>query len=119
MCLCVGDDYCLHESFSQRCLKNEVMLMRSAIYGRMRTGRCVTQEEVAAQKLLAGEVPGVLGCSADVFEILDRRCSGHAHCEIRVIDPSLQKFKPCFPGLSVYLEASFECVSGKSSLVLL
>lgn len=114
----MSDDYCLHESFNPRCLKNEVILMRSAIYGRMRTGRCITQEEVAAQKLLAGEVPGVLGCSADVLEVLDRRCSGYVQCETRVIDLSLQNMKPCFPGLSVYLEASFECVPGKSSIIL-
>lgn len=117
--VCVADDYCVHESFSPRCLKNEVILMRSAIYGRMRTGRCITEEEVAAQKLLAGEVPGVLGCSADVLEVLDRQCSGYVQCDIRVIDMSLQNVRPCFPGLSVYLEASFECVSGKWSLFLL
>lgn len=89
--------------------------MKSATYGRMRTGRCITAEEVAAQKRqLAGEDIRLLGCSADVLETLDRRCSGNAECNIRVSDIQDENIQPCFPGLKMYLETSYDCVISKS-----
>lgn len=89
--------------------------MKSAIYGRMRTGRCITTEEVAAQRrLLAGEEIRLLGCSADVLETLDRRCSGNVECNIRVSDIPDENVQPCFPGLKMYLETSYDCVISES-----
>lgn len=89
--------------------------MKSAIYGRMRTGRCITTEEVAAQRrLLAGEEIRLLGCSADVLETLDWRCSGNVECNIRVSDIPDENIQPCFPGLKMYLETSYDCVISES-----
>jgi len=90
--------------------------MKSATYGRMRIGRCITSEEVDAHRMVAGDDPRYLGCSADVLHILDRKCSGKAGCEARWSDISSENIKPCFPGLTVSLEVSYECISGKSSL---
>jgi len=87
--------------------------MKSATYGRMRTGRCITTEEIDEQKTLSGDACRFLGCSADVLHILDRKCSGKAGCEARWSDISSENIKPCFPGLTVYLEVSYECISGK------
>jgi len=106
------------ELFQPRCLMNEVILLRSATYGRMRVGRCVKAEEVAAHKARGGDDPLYLGCSAEVLAILDQKCSGKAECDIRLSDIPDDKIQPCFPGLKMYLEISFECISSWSSCFL-
>ena len=93
--------------------------MRSATYGRMRIGRCISAEEVAAQRsLTGGDDARILGCSADVLSILDRKCSGKSQCDIRTADVSYNNAKPCFPGLISYLEASYYCITGKHFLII-
>lgn len=86
--------------------------MRSATYGRMHIGRCITVEEVDAHRSVAGDDPRYFGCSADVLALLGRKCSGKTDCEVRVIDILLEKIRPCFPGLSVYLEVTYDCING-------
>ena len=86
--------------------------MESATYGRMRVGRCITAAEVDEQKTLSGAVSRLIGCSSDVLPLLDRKCSGKTECDIRVIDMSLENATPCFPGLNVYLELSYDCING-------
>lgn len=97
---------------------SDVILMRSATYGRMRIGHCITAEEVAGQGPIAEEDPRYLGCSIDVLNVLDRRCSGRKECSIRVADVSSRKNKPCLPGLNVHLEAAYDCINSKCSLLI-
>jgi len=106
------------ESFQPLCPRNEVILMKSATYGRMRIGRCITSEEVDGHRSAVGEDPRYFGCSADVLHILDRKCSGKAGCEARMSDISSENIKPCFLGLTVSLEVSYECISGKLSIFI-
>ena len=87
--------------------------MKTAIYGRMHIGRCITAEEVVAQRRLAGDDPQILGCSADVLPMLDAKCSGKTDCNVRLSDIAAENIKPCFPGLVMYLEVSYECINGK------
>ena len=117
-CQAALEEYCVHESIQPLCPKNEVILMNDATYGRMRIGRCITSEEVDALRVVAGDDPRYLGCSANVLHILDRKCSGKAGCEARWSDISSENIKPCYPGLTVYLEVSYECISGKFSSTL-
>jgi len=105
-------DYCLTESFHASCLKNEVIFMTSATYGRMRIGRCVKAEEVDAHKAIVGDDPRYLGCSADVLQKLDQKCSGKTDCKFRVYDILDENIQPCVPGLKLYLEASYKCIYG-------
>jgi len=104
-------EYCLStEAFNARCLKNEVIIMNSAIYGRMKIGRCLDAVDVS----LFGTGSDMFGCSVDVIHILDERCSFKNLCEIVLtFDVDLLKQKPCHPKLNSYLEASFDCVTGK------
>src|SRR6218665_4217397 len=89
-------DFCNHETFKPRCLKNEVIVMKIATYGRMRVGRCITAEEIEEQKLLTGNNPRILGCSADVLPLLDQKCSGKTECDVRSSDIAAESIKPCF-----------------------
>jgi len=110
-------DYCLAtEAFKARCLKNEVIVMNSAIYGRMRIGRCLKAVDVSS----FGTGSDILGCSVDVIHIIDKRCSFKNQCEIVLtFDVDLLMEEPCHPGLKCYLEASFDCVTGNKILCIL
>ena len=98
------------EKFQPRCWKNEVIVMRRATYGRMRIGKCIEAEE---DVLANGNDPRYLGCSVDVLDILDNRCSGEAQCDVSVNDQELGNTKPCYKSLRMHLEASYSCAGGE------
>lgn len=101
----------MSEIFQPRCLSNEVILIINAKYGRMAIGECIKAEQIKAF--------GHLGCSTDVVHLLDEKCSGKTQCDVFValINDQL-KVKPCVEGLSVYLEASYECIRGNLCSVI-
>ena len=84
--------------------------MRRATYGRMRIGKCIEAEE---DVLANGNDPRYLGCSVDVLDILDSRCSGEAQCDVSVNDQELGNTKPCYKSLRMHLEASYSCAGGE------
>lgn len=96
--------------------RNEVIVMTSARWGRMETGRCL---EIHPNSLAAqGHDPLFLGCFEDVLSIMDRKCSGRSACNVRVSD-ELNDVRPCYPDLTRYLQYSYECVKGKILCVLI
>ena len=95
-------DYCQTEYFNASCPRDHVILVLSARYGRMRSGRCFTVSY------------GITGCSVDVLPFLHRRCSGHAQCEVHTMDPGLHEPEPCPLELAAFLEASYQCLRGTS-----
>lgn len=90
-------EYCELEVFQPSCWKGEVIVMRSAFYGRMRIGQCVEADL------------GYLGCSADVLKAADRKCSGRQSCSISIPDADFDATKPCYKELKMYLDASYSC----------
>ena len=81
--------------------------MTSALYGRMRIGKCV---EVSL---------GYLGCKTDVLDIADGICSGHQSCEITVPNGNMDyrvitdPHTPCMKEMKNYLETTYTCVKGE------
>lgn len=73
--------------------------MMSAVYGRMRSGRCV------------GGVS--LGCQTDVIRYMDDACSGRQACSLGVNDIDLYA-QPCPRDYKSYLQASYRCVKGEN-----
>jgi len=96
-----SDEYCDTEVFRAECTEGEVIVLDRARYGRMKIGRCVETDM------------GYLGCSSDVLQLADRRCSGRRVCEIRVPDAELETTNSCLNELKTYLEVSYTCVKGK------
>ena len=92
--------YCQWESFNATCERDEVILMVSAKYGRMRYGGCVKENH------------GHIGCSADVISHLDRTCSGRQSCVMSIPDAELHQVHACPNELMAYLEAKYTCVKG-------
>lgn len=83
--------------------------MRSALYGRMRVGRCVETEGRLVDVMKNDHL--YLGCSADVLPVVDSRCSGQSRCYVKVAD--FRSTRPCYAGLEMYLEASYSCARGR------
>ena len=99
-----AQEYCENEAFRAACGVNEVIVMRSAQYGRMRLSKCIDRDY------------GYVGCSVDVLVHADRKCSGRRKCEIRVPDPDFSNDIDCPRDLKPYLEVGYDCVKGEFSL---
>ena len=101
---------CQLEMMKGRCRwRSEVIVMMSARWGRMKTGRCL---EIHSNALAAlGHDPMFLGCSEDVLHVMDQKCSGRSSCDVRIAD-ALDEIKPCYPDQTRYLEYSYSCVKG-------
>ena len=87
-----------------------MIVMTSARWGRMKTGRCLDIHPNALAAL--GHDPLFLGCSENVLSITDKKCSGRSQCDFRMSDPELDKVTPCYPDQLRFLEASYTCVKG-------
>ena len=98
ICLVELHEYCEWESFNGTCLSDEVIIMRTARYGRMRLGRCVNQNY------------GHIGCGTDVMPFLETKCSGQQACVVSVI--SFHDKRSCPKDFKGYLEASYYCLKG-------
>ena len=94
-------DYCLEEGFSANCDGESVIMIKTALYGRMNVGRCVTRNY------------GYIGCSQDVYSQVSKLCSGKRTCKIGNFASTFSDIRPCPEDLKGYMEVSYECVSGK------
>jgi len=104
-------EFCQLETMRARCRWNsEVIVMTSARWGRMKTGRClnINPKRLASNR----NDPMFLGCSEDVLPLLDMKCSSKPVCDVVVPNPDLDKVTPCYEDITRYLEASYTCVKG-------
>ena len=91
-------EYCEGQTFEARCsAEDEVVLMQSALYGRMRLGRCIN-----------GDFN--IGCSKSVLPYFDSLCSARETCDVTV--RNLVEIHPCQRDFMSYLEASYQCIEG-------
>ncbi len=90
------------EAFDASCADGKVIVVNSAKFGRMGLGRCVTKNY------------GFLGCSADVLNLVDSRCSGRQRCKFGVADPAvgILNTSPCPKDFSSYLQTTYTCQKG-------
>ena len=96
-------DLCLNESFNVSCGGDQVILITSAVFGRMRPGRCIS-----------GDFN--LGCSKDVKSIFDAQCSARQSCDVSI--RGLVELHPCQRDFVSYLEASYTCIEGKTLILM-
>jgi len=78
-----------------------MILITSALFGRMRVGRCLP-------------VNHMIGCVADVTDLVKSRCDGKTSCAISLPDTQLHRRNTCPRHLTAYLEVDYRCVEGKS-----
>jgi hypothetical protein len=84
--------------------------MKSAHFGRMKLGKCIDGSSFSGS---LKQDQDTLGCSADVLEYADETCSGRQGCDIAVPNRHLLGTRPCLAQLTMYFEASFDCVEGQ------
>ena len=95
----IVSEFCETEEFVASCPADEMIVMQSAHFGRMRLGRCLTVNN------------GNLGCQLDVLDQLDPLCSGRRRCSV-VVATINHRALPCTREVRGYLEASYVCVKG-------
>lgn len=107
---CAGEsqEYCQLQTFEPRCWKNEVIVIEKALYGRHRIGKCISERQAAFS-----QESDYIGCFADVLDIVNSKCSGRKHCQIRVPDADLERTRTCLSGLHMFLEVSYRCLESK------
>ena len=99
----IVSEYCETDEFVASCPSDdEMIVMQSAHFGRMRLGRCLTVNN------------GNLGCQLDVLDQLDPLCSGRRRCSV-VVATINHRALPCTREVRGYLEASYLCVKGPSN----
>jgi len=101
------------ETFEPECWKNEVIVIEKAIYGRHRVGKCIKPEEAAIS-----QERRFFGCSTDVIGLLDAKCSGRKRCQVRIPDADLERTEPCLRHLKMFLEVSYTCMEGLSTILM-
>lgn len=95
-------EYCESETFSPVCNDNEVVVIESAIYGRMKFGRCISIDF------------GFIGCSSNLLKQLDGMCSGFNKCMIVIPNSFLETYgRNCPEDLKQFFEVSYRCQRGK------
>jgi len=87
-----------------------VIVIEKAVYGRHKIGKCISEEEAAFS-----QETNYFGCSADVLDIVNAKCSGRTQCQIRVPDADLESTRTCRTGLQMFLEVSYKCLEGKQA----
>ncbi len=99
----VKTELCDRETFQPQCSSGEVVVITSAIYGRMHKGRCL-QSDIQ------------LGCVADALSFMDRRCSGLPTCTLTLdyLNKDLREISQCPGDVISYMEIDHECVQGKA-----
>jgi len=96
----VVGEFCQWEVFNASCRSDQVIVITSAMYGRMKAGRCASRSY------------GSVGCSVDVLSYLTATCSGRQTCHVVVPDQHLRDLRPCPIDFAAYLEAGYKCVQG-------
>ena len=78
-----------------------MIYVKSADFGRMEVGRCITEEDE------------FLGCSNNVLELLDEWCSGRQECKFAVANDDLEAANEnCLKILMKYLKVNYACTEG-------
>jgi len=102
----VVSEYCETDEFIASCPSDdEMIVMQSAHFGRMRLGRCLTVNN------------GNLGCQLDVLDQLDPLCSGRRRCSV-VVATIDHRTLACTREVRGYLEASYLCVKGTLNMAI-
>ena len=89
------------------CEPHEVIVMDSAVFGRMEQGRCISENDF-------------IGCENDVLYLADRWCSGRNRCvmeaEMYIIELEAANVN-CRSYLKMYTLVEYTCVKGMNIFV--
>ncbi|ESN96071.1 hypothetical protein HELRODRAFT_163101 [Helobdella robusta] len=104
---CVKEEYCNSETFRPQCLKNEVVVVSEAVFGRKVFGRCLSEDDGAPSKEQLNDRKFV-GCYVDVKHLVDPVCAGQQKCELPIA--KIKTATSCHSHFIKYLEATYTCL---------
>ena len=98
----ISKDVCISEPFTAACPPRTVIIIRNALFGRMRSSRCIDFDTRD------------LDCYADVQPHLEAVCNGNSRC---TIGTHIEKMRNAYIGrcsknLAPYLHIGYTCVPG-------
>ncbi|ESN93575.1 hypothetical protein HELRODRAFT_180894 [Helobdella robusta] len=96
----VEKEYCQWGKLNISCSPSHVIIIESAIYGRVRVGKCIR------------DLNKVHNCSWNVGELTDWLCSGRVGCYFDVAQFSMWGVQPCSQELTSNLYIQYRCVQG-------
>ena len=94
---------CEGDTVKYACAPNEVLIMTSALYGRMSPSTCIDS------------YPGTMDCFGDVLSKVDRVCSGRPNCTFFLSVHEFRSSSGCHPGISAYLTTAHTCIAGRGT----
>jgi hypothetical protein len=94
-------DVCPGQDLRLECVREEVIVMETATFGRMEQGKCIKEN-------------AFIGCTNNVLYLADRWCSGRRKCEANVPNDELVLANnQCETYLQKYLSVNYHCLKGK------
>ena len=96
--------YCEDESFNADCPNDEVIIINKAEYGRMNTGKCISDQYAF-----------LMGCSTNVLSFVEYQCSGRQICSFPVGIFVANGLRNCSTEMRNYLEVTYSCLKGNDS----
>lgn len=97
-------EICNMETFEGKCSADDIIVMTSAWYGRMKAGKC------------ADPAYGFVGCKVDVISVADDKCSGRKSCRVKLPDDDMYVMSKCPKEVTSYLQVSYKCLEVEASM---
>ena len=103
-------EFCNNEIFEPNCANNELLFIKSAIYGRKEFGNCLKKEGKVSSKYM--DDAGFVGCYIDVRHIIGPQCAGKQRCQVTVA--RIKADSKCLSFLKNHLDVDYFCLKGTS-----
>lgn len=96
----VSVDVCIGYEFGASCRAGEIIVMKTAEFGRPGPGKCIPADR------------GNFGCKNDVLFLADMWCSGRKDCQFSVPNAEIMEVNTECVDLREFLRASYNCLTG-------
>ena len=106
-------EFCNSEIFEPSCLRNEVLLIKKAHFGREKLGKCIKMEGEFDEYL---SKPGYINCYTGVRHIIEPQCAGKQSCKLHVV--GIEADSKCSNVFKDHLDVDHTCLKGMSVTIL-
>ena len=103
-----AEEFCISEIFQPECLRDEVIFITKALYGRREYGRCLKKEGDLNEQFM--KTTGYINCSTDVRHIIEPQCAGQQRCEVPVV--RIEADSGCSKAFKDHLDIEYSCKKG-------
>ena len=101
-------EFCNSEIFEPSCLRNDVLFIKKATFGREIIGKCIKSEGGFDEYL--SKKPGYTNCYTDVRHIIEPQCAGKQSCKVQVV--GIEADSKCSNVFKDHLDVDHTCLKG-------